>query len=245
MNKILIVGATSAIAEATARRFAAGGDSLFLVARDTEKLTAVAEDLRVRGAREVVTRAMDADRLDDHGPMLDAAETTLGHLDVVMIAYGTLPDQARCQDSVEDSLAAWHTNAASPMALLTLVANRMERRGAGTIVAVSSVAGDRGRKSNYVYGSAKAALTTFLEGLRHRLHASGVRVVTVKPGMVDTPMTAAFPKGPLWARPEQVGRDIHKAVERGREVVYTPFFWRLIMLVVTTLPRPLFKRTDL
>lgn len=243
--RVLVVGATSAIAEAAARRFAADGDSLFLVARDADKLAAVADDLRVRGAREVGTHVMDADDLDAHAGMLDAAEAALGHIDTALIAYGTLPDQARCQDDVEAALAAWHTNAASVMALATRLANRLERRGTGTIAVLSSVAGDRGRQSNYVYGSAKAALSTFLEGLRHRLHASGVRVLTIKPGMVDTPMTAAFDKGPLWASPERVGRDIHKAVRRGTEVLYTPFFWRWIMLVITLLPRPLFKRTGL
>ncbi|MES1939832.1 short chain dehydrogenase [Salinisphaera sp. T5B8] len=245
MRKILIVGATSTIAEQTARRFAASGDALFLTGRNEARLKAIADDLKVRGASTVATQVMDADDLSAHAPMIDAAEAALGGLDTVLVAYGTLPDQQACAADPAAAVAAWHTNAVSVVALLTDIANRFERQGHGTIAAISSVAGDRGRASNYVYGSAKAGLNAFMDGLRHRLFKAGVQVVTIRPGMVDTPMTADFDKGPLFASPEKVGGDIHKAIEKGTAVCYTPGFWRLIMTIITALPRAIFHRTGL
>lgn len=244
MSRVLIVGATSAIAQATARRFAADGARLFLVGRDSDRLDQVAADLESRGAAKAATHVMDANDLDAHAPMIDAAESALDGLDIVLIAFGTLPDQPLCQRRVDDAVQAWRTNAESPMALLTLLAERFERQGSGTLAAISSVAGERGRKANYVYGAAKAALTQFLEGLRHRLHGSGVQVITIKPGLVDTPMTAAFEKGALWAAPDRVGADIYRAIRQGQEVCYTPRFWAVVMLVIRTLPRRLFKRMN-
>src|SRR5699024_848634 len=162
----------------------------------------------------------------------DAAEAALGGFDMVLVAYGTLPDQTACQADAARAVAAWHTNAVSVMALVTEIANRFERNGRGLVAVISSVAGDRGRASNYVYGSAKAALNVFLDGLRHRLFASGVQVLTIRPGMVDTPMTADFDKGPLFARPEKVAADIYQAMRRRKAICYTPGFWRLVMLVI-------------
>jgi len=245
MRKVLIVGATSTIAEQAARHFAAAGDALFLTGRNEERLAAITDDLQVRGAPTVAARVMDADDLSAHAAMIDAAEAALGGLDTVLVAYGTLPDQAACAADPAAAVAAWHTNAVSVIALLTDIANRFERQGFGTIAAISSVAGDRGRASNYVYGSAKAGLNAFMDGLRHRLFAAGVQVVTIRPGMVDTPMTADFDKGPLFASPEKVGADIHKAIEKGTAVCYTPGFWRLIMTIITALPRAIFHRTGL
>lgn len=245
MHKVLIVGATSAIAEATARLFAGAGDAIFLVARRADRLEAVAQDLKVRGATAVGSRTMDINALDDHAAMLDEAEAALGGLDTVLIAHGTLPDQAACQTSVETMLEELRTNAVSTIALLTLLATRFEAQGGGSIAVITSVAGDRGRQSNYVYGTAKAAVDTFLEGLRQRLHKSGVQVTTIKPGFVDTPMTAAFAKGALWAKPDAVARHIHRAIARGVDVAYVPPFWRAIMLVIRGIPRRVFKRLKL
>ena len=137
------------------------------------------------------------------------------------------------------------TNALSTISLLTIIANRFEANKDGTIAVISSVAGDRGRASNYVYGSAKACLNVYLQGLRHRLSGSGVNVLTVKPGFVDTPMTETFEKGPLWASPEQVAWDIRRAIARRRTVIYTPWFWRWIMLIIRLVPTPVFHRTKL
>jgi short-subunit dehydrogenase len=244
MKRVLIVGATSAIAQAIGRRFAADGDRLFLVARNPQRLSQVAADLRARGAGMVATAVMDANELDAHGCMIAAAAAALDDIDIALVAYGTLPDQDQCQRQPEAALQTWHTNALGPMTLLAELANRFEARGAGTLAAISSVAGERGRKSNYVYGSAKAALSTYLEGLRHRLHGAGVHVLTIKPGLIDTPMTAAFRKGALWATPERVADDVYRAINRRRDVCYTPGFWAVVMLGIRCMPHWLFKRTN-
>src|SRR3954469_24500047 len=194
MQSLLIVGATSAIAQATAHLFAADGACLFLVGRNADRLAAIADDLRVRGAGEVQTYELDVNDLEKQAAMIEAATAAFGALDAVLIAHGTLGDQHTSETLVVEALREWSTNATCAIALLTLLANAFERQGHGTIAVISSVAGDRGRRSNYVYGAAKAALNVFLEGLRARLARAGVAVVTIKPGFVDTPMTAAIPK---------------------------------------------------
>ena len=245
MRRILIVGATSAIAEATARLFAASGDALFLTARNQERLAAIAADLRIRGA-QAETYALDINRLDEHEAMLNEAVRRLGGLDAALIAHGALPDQVNCQQSVSKTLEAFQTNALSTIAILTSLANRFEQQRQGFIVVISSVAGDRGRQSNYVYGAAKAAVSTFLQGLRNRLHSADVQVLTVKPGFVDTPMTAHIEsKGLLWAQPQTVAQGIFRAIERRSDIVYLPWFWRGIMFVINLIPEPLFKRLKL
>ncbi|NPA91846.1 MAG: SDR family oxidoreductase [Chloroflexi bacterium] len=245
MTNVLIVGATSAIAHEVAKHFARAGDRLFLVGRNEAKLQAVADDLRVRGAERVETFLLDVNEVDRHEAMLDAAEEALGPLDVALIAHGVLPDQQAAQRDVRLALDTFHTNATSVIALLTPLANRFEKRGKGTIAVISSVAGDRGRQSNYVYGSAKAAVTAFTSGLRNRLYRSGVHVLTVKPGMVDTPMTAHMRKGPLFASPQRVGQDIYNAILKGKDVLYTPWYWALIMWAIIHLPESIFKRLRL
>jgi short-subunit dehydrogenase len=245
LRKILIVGATSAIAEATARLFAADGDELCLAGRNEARLAASAADLRVRGAAQVETIALDANDLARHDRAVTTAAETMGGLDIVLIAHGKLPDQKACEASVEATSEALMTNATSVIALLTIVANRFEQQRAGTIAVISSVAGDRGRQSNYVYGTAKAAVSIFAQGLRNRLARTGVKVVTIKPGFVDTPMTAELKKGPLWATPEAVGRRIYRAIVKGEDVVYTPWFWRWVMLVIRAMPESIFKRARL
>ncbi len=245
MQRILIVGAASAIAEAAARQWAGRGAALFLVARNAEKLDAIAADLRVRGAAKVGTWAMDATDTAAHAAMLDAARAELGGLDVALIAHGTLPDQKACEASVELTLREIDNNGLSVIALATRLANLLEAQGSGTIAVIGSVAGDRGRQSNYVYGAAKGLVARFLEGLRNRLAKKGVQVLTIKPGFVDTPMTAAFPKGALWAQPADVARGIVAAVDRRQDVVYLPGFWRAIMLVIRHIPEFVFKKLSL
>jgi decaprenylphospho-beta-D-erythro-pentofuranosid-2-ulose 2-reductase len=245
MRKILIVGATSAIAEATARIWAQRGDHLFLVARDKERLKAIADDLRVRGCKKVETYCMDANDFGAHVPMLEAAERVLNGLDTVLIAHGTLGDQTACERDFNTARQELNTNAISVISLLTYVANRFEAQKHGSIAVISSVAGDRGRQSNYVYGTAKGAVSIFLQGLRNRLHKSGVQVLTIKPGFVDTPMTAEFKKGPLWANPEAIARSIHSAIEKRCDVIYTPWFWLGIMTFINLIPERIFKKLKL
>lgn len=245
MTNVAIFGAYSAIAEATARRLTRPDGRFFLVGRDTAKLESVAADLRVRGAEDVQTYAIDLTDREHLADPVEALFATMGRVDAVLLAHGTLPRQADCQGDAARTFAAFEENALSHIGLLTLLGERFEQQGEGTIAVITSVAGDRGRKSNYVYGSAKRALTTFLEGLRHRLAASGVTVLDIRPGFVDTPMTDAFRKGPLWAKPDRVATDIVRAIERGRAVVYTPWYWRYIMLAVRNLPRAVFNRLNL
>jgi len=246
MKKILVMGAGSAIAESTARLFAQRGDALFLVGRKADVLEAMCADLHVRGARAVGMQVLDANDFGGHEAMLNVAESALGGLDTVLIAHGTLSDQKACEASVEHTLRELNTNGVSVVALLTRIAARFEQRRAGTIVVISSVAGDRGRQSNYVYGSAKALVTAFTSGLRQRLYPLGVTVITIKPGFVDTPMTAAFPKGALWAKPQQIANGIVSAVDRGSAtVLYLPAFWRLIMLIIRSIPESIFRKLKL
>ena len=245
MRKILIIGATSAIAEATARILATRGDALYLVARNQARLAAIAADLSVRGCPRVSSEVLDANDVAGHEAMLARAEAFLGGYDTVLVAHGTLSDQKACETSVELTLQEINTNGVSVIALLTRVANRLSQQRAGTIAVISSVAGDRGRGSNYVYGSAKALVTAFLSGLRQRLAKVGVSVVTIKPGFVDTPMTAAFPKGPLWARPAAVAQGIVKAIDRRSNTVYLPGFWWPIMLIIKAIPERVFLRLSL
>ncbi len=224
MKKILIIGATSAIAEATARIWAQRGDELFLVARNQERLSVIAEDLKVRGSSGVNNYCMDANNFDQHSSMLDKAFWVLGAIDIVLIAHGTLSNQKECEHSVELTMHEIKTNALSVIALLTHLANRFEIQGSGTIAVISSVAGDRGRASNYVYGSSKAMVTTFTSGLRQRLYKSGVSIVSIKPGFVDTPMTAEFKKSLLWAKPETIAKAIIVACDKKNGEVYVPGF---------------------
>jgi len=244
MRRVLIIGVTSAIAQSTARLFAAHGDALFLTARNALRLDAVADDLRIRGAAKVATAILEAADYERHQPVIEHAYAALGGLDAVLIAHGTLPDQRQCELSAELTRQQFETNALSVISLLTHLANRFEQQGHGTLAVISSVAGDRGRQSNYVYGTTKAAIDTFMEGLRNRLHPSGVRVLTIKPGLVDTPMTAGFQKNLLWATPESVGRGIYKAIERGG-ILYLPWFWRPVMALIRALPEVVFDRMHL
>jgi len=246
MKRIAIFGATSAIAQAVARLYAQEGAHFFLAARNEQRLQAVAQDLRVRGASDVVIAAADLVNVNDHAALLERARSALESIDVVLVAYGVLGDHAR---SIRDATLAVQeasVNYLSPLSLLTHVANLLETQGHGTIAVIGSVAGDRGRRSNYVYGSAKAGLATLASGLRHRFATQAIRVVLIKPGFVDTPMTAGLAKGgPLWATPERVARDIRRGIERGSTVVYTPWFWRWIMAIIRALPDAIFKRLSI
>jgi len=246
MKRVLIIGATSAIACACARLWAEQGSELFLVARNAEKLEQVAADLRIRGAGAVTTHTLDATDIAAHPAMLERCLGALQQIDIALIAHGTLPDQKACERDVELALCEFANNGTSVIALLTLLANQFEAQRCGSLAVISSVAGDRGRPSNYLYGTAKAAVSTFCEGLRARLFKVGVHVMTVKPGFVDTPMTQglALPAA-LLAKPEQVAQRIVKGLEHQVAILYAPAFWAPIMLIIRNLPQALFKRLNL
>lgn len=238
---VLIIGATSDIARASAHAFAADGASLQLAARNPDALTADAEDLRIRYSVNVETCPLD---------VLDAPAafaTTLDPLpDIAICVVGLLGDQASSQDDPRAAEQVMRTNFTGPALLMNALADRFARRGSGVLVGVSSVAGDRGRASNYVYGSSKAGFTAFLSGLRNRLFKAGVHVLTVKPGFVETRMTAGMPlPKALTAQPQEVGAAIVKACKRRRNVIYVRPVWRIIMGIITSIPECIFKRLSL
>ncbi|MDC0713067.1 SDR family oxidoreductase [Stigmatella sp. ncwal1] len=245
MKKVLILGATSAIAQATVRLLAARGAALYLVGRNAANLDAVAKDAATRGASKVEQQSLDLDDTAAHESLVERAAQALGGLDSALIAHGVLGEQKACERSWTEAEKVLRTNFLSAASLLTVLGNRFEAQKSGTLVVISSVAGDRGRQSNYVYGASKGALTVFLQGLRNRLASSGVAVVTVKPGFVDTPMTAHVAKNKLFATPEQVARGILRAADGRKNEVYVPGFWAIIMLIVRTIPEGIFKRMKL
>jgi short-subunit dehydrogenase len=243
MKNILIIGATSAIAAACARAWIAAGARFFLVARDAGRLAQVADDLRARGADVAGTWNLDATDIALHAPALATARSALGKLDIALIAHGTLPDQPSCERDAAQTAAQFTLNATTTIALMTGLANVLEAQRHGTLAVITSVAGERGRASNYVYGSAKAAVSTFCDGLRIRLGRSGVHVVDVRPGFVATPMTAGLPlPAALVASPDEAAGRIVAGIERRADVVYAPSFWRWIMLVIRWIPGFVFRR---
>ena len=245
MQKVIIFGATSAIAEATARRYATRGARLHLIGRDAERLATIAGDLEVRGAVAVSTALLDVSDHFDADALLATAHAALQGIDIALLAHGVLPDQNACEQNIAALRAVFEINTLSSLALLTPLATLLQAQGHGTIAVISSVAGDRGRQSNYVYGASKAALDTFLSGLRARLAKHGVQVLTIKPGFVDTPMTASCKKNLLWSSPATIADGIVRALDDQCDVVYLPWFWRYIMLVICSVPERLFKRLSL
>lgn len=245
MKNVLIIGATSAIAEASARIWAQKGYQLFLVGRNQEQLNLICQDLLIRGSPKVINFCVDLNNLDAHHLVLDNAFQEFGTIDIVLIAHGTLSNQADCESSVDLTLEEIKTNALSSISLLTLLGNRFEQQRFGVIAIISSVAGDRGRQSNYVYGSAKGMLNTFTSGLRQRLYKSGVSVLTVKPGFVDTPMTANFKKGFLWSSPSLIAKLIVASSEKANTEIYAPKYWWLIMFVIKIIPTNIFIKFKL
>jgi NAD(P)-dependent dehydrogenase (short-subunit alcohol dehydrogenase family) len=209
------------------------------VGRNAGRLAIVADDLQVRGAR-VVAVEQDLDDASAHAALVDHVFATLGRVDVVLLAQGVLGDPAIRDRDPGAAERVLRTNLISPMQLVMLLADRL--RPGACIAALSSIAGERGRAKVGVYGAAKAGLDSYLSSLRQRLARSGVRVLTLKPGFVDTPMTAAIPKNPLFASPAQVARGIVRAVDRGAEVAYLPWWWRMVMLIVRALPERIFKK---
>jgi short-subunit dehydrogenase len=246
MEKIVVLGATSEIAQHTQRILARGQKEMLLVARSAERLRSVAADLRVRGARQIIEYTADLADISQHAPLVSFVLENFPDFDSVLLAYGSLLPQEKCQHSVELSLLEWQTNFTSAASLLTLFADILEQRGSGCLAVITSVAGDRGRSSNYIYGAAKAGLSVFLQGLRGRLYRSKVRVLTIKPGPVRTPMTSEMPQGKLFADPEGVARDICRALDGGRqETLYTPGRWRYIMAAINLVPETIFKRLSI
>lgn len=243
--RVLVLGATSAIAIATMRLLAPGGARFFLVGRNPQKLEVVAQDLLTRGAADVVCEALDLDDTAAHSALLAAAAGSLGTITIALIAHGVNGDQEKAQQDYGEAEAILRTNLLSPVSLITWLANYFESTKQGTLAVISSVAGDRGRKSNYIYGASKGALSIFLDGVRNRIDRSGAHVLTIRPGFVSTPMTAHLPQGPLFASADKVGRGILSAIEGRKDIVYLPGFWRPIMFIIRSVPGRIFKGLNL
>jgi decaprenylphospho-beta-D-erythro-pentofuranosid-2-ulose 2-reductase len=244
-RRILVLGATSGIAEAVCRLWANRGDSLFLIARNPDRLNAVAADMRTRGASYVGAAIADLDDTAAHPELLAHAINSLAGMDIVFLAHGVLGDQAEAERSYAAAGQILHTNIDSPISLLTWLGNYCAQRHAGTLAVISSVAGERGRKSNYVYGASKAALTVFVDGLRNRIDREGVKVMTIKPGPVRTAMTQSMKGSEKFADVEKVAATLVKAIDKGVDVVYVPGIWRIIMAVIRAIPESIFKKMDL
>jgi len=240
--KILILGATSAIAQAYARRRALGCDFI-LAARHEDRLAAIAADLKACGASSAEIFVADLAVMDRIEEAANDLRTRFGAIDEAVVAYGMLGEQAAAEQDLAQARVLIDNNFTSAaLWVLALLKGRPENAPI-TIVGIGSVAGDKGRASNFIYGSAKAAFDRFLEGLQHKYDGSAVRIVRVKPGFVDTPMTAGIEKGgPLWATPDRVAADIERAVAKRRRVVYTPWFWWVIMMIIRHLPWFVFRR---
>jgi len=240
---VLILGATSAIASALAREFASHKFDLVLGGRDREELSALASDLSLRYGVRAGVLPFDALEAKTHAASLRSFLSEAdGALEGAVVCMGYLGDQAKGQSDWEEARLTLETNFTGCVSALNVLANHFELKRAGFICAISSVAGDRGRQSNYLYGAAKAGLSTYLQGLRNRLFPAHVKVITVKPGFVDTHMTYGRPGLFLLASPESVAKGIFRAIVKGKDVVYLPWFWRPIMLIVQSIPEAIFKR---
>jgi short-subunit dehydrogenase len=245
MKKILILGANSAIAKSAARIWAARGDQLYLVGRSEQKLTALMQDLKARGASNIFGESLDLSDESKHDGLISRAKHQLGVIDLAFIAHGLLGDQATAERSWDAAKEILDVNFMSPASLSARLANEFAEKKSGHLCVITSVAGDRGRASNYVYGTAKGALSIFLSGLRNRLSALNVPVTDLKLGFVDTPMTESYPKGPLWASPDAVAAGIVSAVDRKKDIAYLPWFWCWIMMIIRNIPERIFKKMKL
>jgi short-subunit dehydrogenase len=239
----VILGATSAMARAVACEFARNGSDVILGARDQDENEAIATDIRIRFQVQATALPFVAEDVETHAAFMEQCGRLAGEsIEGVVLCVGCMEDQAKAQADFDTACHVLDVNLAAAVSMLERFAAMFEARRRGVIAAVSSVAGDRGRQSNYIYGAAKAGLSTYLEGLRNRLHHAGVQVTTIKPGFVDTKMTFGLPGLFLVASPEQAGRAIHRAICARKDVVYVPWFWRYIMLIIRSIPEWKFKR---
>ena len=242
IQSAMVFGASSAIATAFCRILARHGARLHLIGRDPDALRALAGDLELRGAKFVAFSVADLSETGFHEQLVTECWESLGEPGLVLLAHGSLGEQTACETDGEQQRAQSQTNFLSHLSLLTILANKFEQQRSGCLAAISSVAADRGRASNYIYGSAKAGLSCYLEGLRNRLAPAGVRVVDLRPGPVDSPMTAELPKGLLWSDPERIARAMVRALAYRSGTVYLPFYWRPIMWIVKLMPDALIRK---
>lgn len=249
MRNAIIIGATSTIASSVINNLVGYGYNFYLFARNNEQLQEIKQNLLVKSPNsQIYTDLFDAKNDSGHllVEKLNQAFITLGHIDLIFIAHGTLPIQQSCEESWDETLDALMVNGISVIEICHYLANKLQEQGYGTLAVISSVAGERGRQSNYTYGAAKGLINIYLQGLRNLLYSKHVHVLTIMPGFVDTKMTEGFNKGGiLWTTPDKVGKDIVKAIFKRKNVLYTPWFWRYIMLIIKIIPESIFKKLKL
>lgn len=244
--RVIILGATSTIAAHTARLYAKDGASLLLVGRDESRLSQMADDLKARGADTVAVQFCDLSDAANVSEQFQGFLEKLGGVDHVLIAYGILGDQGQAERDLATAREILQVNFNSAAAWSLATANVLEAQGRGSLVVIGSVAGDRGRRANFIYGAAKAGLETLIEGIAHRFANKGPRAVLIKPGPTVTPMTDGMNrKGALWAKPENVAAIVHARAYRGSGIAYAPGFWRYIMLIIRNLPAAIFNRMEI
>lgn len=244
-QNIIIFGSTSAIAEECAKLWAANECSIVLIARKPDVLEQQKQDLIVRGAKQCHCIVQDLNDDSKHAELIEECVEKLGKIDVALIAYGVLGEQIEDQNDYAKTQSIFQTNLLSPISILTHILPTLESQRSGSLAVITSVAGDRGRQSNYIYGASKGGLALFLQGLRNRVSRMGIQVLDIKPGFVDTPMTEKFDKGPLFVKPEVIAEGIHKAIEAKKNIVYLPWFWRPIMTIIKSIPEFIFKKLKL
>lgn len=242
---VLILGATSPIATAVARVYAARNEAICVAARDLEEARAIASDLSIRSGKPASAFAFDARDFDAHQALIEQVEAAHGPITIALLAFGAMGDQQASEEDFEQAQAVIEINYTGAVSVCEQLAARMAERKSGTIIGIASVAGDRGRASNYIYGSAKGAFALYLQGLRNRLAAEGVNVLTVKLGFVDTRMTFELKTAIPIANPQDAANAIVRAADRGVEVLYYPLFWKGIMTVIKAIPEKVFKRLSL
>ncbi len=245
MKKLLILGATSGISQAYLNRVADQCEHIVLVARSAEKLALLSAHVSAISKATVTTLVVDLASTEEHQQLVENVVTAMGSIDCALVSYGVLTDQARCVNDPAYAMAQFNLNGTSTVSLSLNLANQLAKQGGGSLAVIGSVAGDRGRRSNYCYGAAKSAVDSFLAGLRSDMQKHKVHVLTVKPGFVDTPMTSDFKKGALWASADKVAADIDTAIIKKKSVLYTPWFWRYIMLIIKSIPEFIFKKLPL
>ncbi len=244
-KKVLLIGATSSISRALAVEMAKKGWRLHLAARDSFEVERIAQDLYIRYGIAVSWSIFEAQKYEHHSLFFEKIITELGGVDGVIISLGELGEQDQAQEDFAQTQRIIDSNYTGVISVLTYVANYLEKQQHGFIIGISSVAGDRGRQSNYIYGSAKGGLSLFLQGLRNRLSKSGVHVLTVKPGFVDTKMTFGKPGMFSVASPEQVAIAILKGLQKNKNIIYVPWFWWGVMTIIRSIPESIFKKLKL
>lgn len=243
MSHILIIGAKSDIAKEVARVYAKNGYDLYLAGRDIETINDLANDIKLRSDVAVELKEFDMVDFNSHLDFYNSLDPK--PLGVIVVA-GYMAEQKECEQDFQKTLNTINVNFTGSVSILNIVTNDMEKNKNGFIVGISSVAGDRGRKTNYIYGSSKAGFSAYLSGLRNRLFNSSVQVLTVKPGFVNTKMTEGLDlPEKLTAQPKEVANDIFKAQQSKKDILYTKKIWRLIMLIIKNIPEMVFKRMGL